>query len=153
MQCKKPGCNGEVIENRCQVCGTSAATNESSWKTPSGKALTITASVRALLESKSQEATMEDLVSASRTLEDVVPDDYQAWRTQADLLVNAIHQLEIRQIEPDESVSLIGIPLRETGLRDAAENALRNCAHFAQTFDERVTLIDEANRIRRTTWF
>jgi hypothetical protein len=44
------------------------------------------------------------------------------------------------------------VPLRESALREAAEEALRNCAHFAQTFDERVTLIDEANRIRRTTW-
>jgi hypothetical protein len=95
----------------------------------------------------------DDLLSDSQKLESLVPDDYHAWKMQADLLLKAIHQLETRVIEADESVTVMGVPLRESALREAAEEALRNCAHFAETFDERIKLVDEANRIRRTTWF
>jgi hypothetical protein len=95
----------------------------------------------------------EALLSDSQKLESLVPDDYHAWKMQADLLLKAIHQLETRVIEADESVTVMGVPLRESALREAAEEALRNCAHFAETFDERIKLVDEANRVRRTTWF
>ena len=98
-------------------------------------------------------ASKEELLEASQKLQSLVPDDYHAWKMQADLLLKAIHQLETRMIEPDESVKVIGVPLRESALREAAEEALRNCAHFADTFDERIHLVDEANRVRRPTWF
>jgi hypothetical protein len=91
--------------------------------------------------------------SATTVVSNELADDYQAWRQQADQLLNTIRQLETRQIAPDESVQIMGVPMRESALRAKAEEVLRNCAHFAVNFDERVSLIDEANRIRRTTWF
>jgi len=99
------------------------------------------------------EAATNELLTKSAKLEALVPDDYEAWRMQADLFLAALARLETREIAPDESVKLMHVPLRESALRDAAEEALRNCAHFAQNFEERVALIDEANRMRRTTWF
>ncbi len=95
----------------------------------------------------------DELLRVSETLTTVVPDKYEAWRAQADLWLAAIHQLEKRQLTPDDSVELMGVPLRENELRDAAEEALRQCAHFAETVEQRIALIDEANKVRRMTWF
>jgi hypothetical protein len=103
--------------------------------------------------SQPDDANSNELIEASRSIEAVVPDDFIAWRKQADLFIKAVKQLETRQIEADESIKLMGIPLRESALRDAAEEALRNCAHFAATSHERIAVIDEANNIRRTSWF
>lgn len=71
----------------------------------------------------------------------------------ADLLLQAIAALGTRQLEPDETCTLFVTPLREEQLRDAAELALRQCAHFADSSEKRIALIDEANSVRRTTWF
>jgi hypothetical protein len=153
MKCKKPNCNGDVVNGTCQICGSSAGGDQTE-RTAEPKISEVTAaSEQAAKETMLRDQNKEDLERRAIALEKTVPDDFHSWRSQADLLLSAIRQLEIRQILPDESVKLIGVPLRESALRDAAENALRNCAHFAQTFDERVTLIDEANRIRATTWF
>jgi len=99
------------------------------------------------------ERSTDDLLRASEELKTIVPDNYDAWRAQADLWLAAVHQLETRQIQSDDSVILMGVPLVEDRLRDAAEEALRQCAHFAPTVEIRVSLIDEANKVRRATWF
>lgn len=113
----------------------------------------INDSVRAILKPESEECSKDDLVRASESLQELVPDDYHGWRLRADLLPAALKQIETRQIEPDESVQLVGTPLRESALRDAAEQALRNCAHFAEGKVQRIAAIDDANRVRRMTWF
>ena len=110
-------------------------------------------SVKALLTSDFEEKSKEELLRTSSQLAAVVPDGYQSWRLQADLFLAAIRQLETRQIEPDGSEKIMGIPLIESDLRIAAESALRNCAHFSRSMEEHILLIDEANRIRQTTWF
>src|SRR5262249_28692801 len=114
MRCDEPDCNGQIIEGRCDKCGSENLSGDKEKRKRGNRALTITSSVRALLQEKQIDASKDDLLNASRTLEEVVPDNFQAWRTQADLLVSAVRQLEIRQIEPDESVQLIGVPLRES---------------------------------------
>ena len=113
----------------------------------------ITDQVRALLGTEAPEASNDDLFAAAKSLEAVVLDNYQAWRAQADVLLAALRKLETRQIEPDETIKVLGVVLRENDLRDAAEAALRNCAHFAESVEQHIGLIDEANRVRRTTWF
>lgn len=149
-QCPKEGCTGQVVDGHCQVCG-GATTDDAPDK--QAKQQLVTKSMKVLLESKDIKPSKEELLSVSSSLEEIVPDDFSAWRAQTDLLLAAIRQLERREIEPDESVHILGIPLRLSALRDTAEEALRNCAHFADTVEERVALVDEANRIRNTTWF
>jgi hypothetical protein len=155
IQCQQKDCKGQVIDGRCQVCGTVAAGDTHDKQIAVANQQLVTKSMRVLLQTKEQskELSKEDLLAASSSIEDIVADDYSAWRAQTDLLLAAIRQLETRQIEPDESVNILGIPLRESALRDTAEEGLRNCAHFANTAEERTALIDEANRIRNTTWF
>ncbi len=166
-QCQKHGCDGQIQDGHCQICGSDSAVgkekstdaNAATQPGVSAKSVSVanpqlvTKSMRVLLQSKELKPSKEELIQASSSLQDIVADDYSAWRAQTDLLLAAIHQLETRQIEPDESVMILGIPLRESALRETAEEALRNCAHFADSVEERVTLIDEANRIRNTTWF
>jgi hypothetical protein len=152
IQCTTTGCQGDIKDGACLVCGTKMVA-EKKDQISTAKQQAIGDSVRAILQKETVPCTKDDLLSASESLDEMVPDDYQAWRLQADLLLAALKQLETRQIAPDESMKLLGVPLRESALRDAAEEALRNCAHFASTVEERVSLIDEANRVRNTTWF
>ena len=78
---------------------------------------------------------------------------YLPWRSRANQLIAAIRQLERRELEIDLNSNILGVPIAEKPLRQAAEQALRHCAHFAPTFDERISLVDEANSIREKTWF
>ncbi len=93
------------------------------------------------------------LSQAANELKSVFPYNYDSWRLQADLLMKALHQLETRQLQADATFTLMAIPLREGDLRDAAEVALRQCAHFADSHDKMISAIDEANHVRRKTWF
>jgi hypothetical protein len=110
-------------------------------------------SVRILLGATDIAPTKDDLQRASAQLRLVVPYNYDVWRLHADLLLNAIHQLETRRLEPDESCTLFLTPLNEAELRNAAEQALRQCAHFADSAEKRTALVDEANKVRNETWF
>lgn len=150
MECKEKECNGTVVNGRCNACGTVPSAVQPAAQTAEVPQVSPE-SVPDPFESQAA-ATTDDLLHKSQKLRALVPDDFEAWHMQADLFLQAIARLETREIEPDESIKLMDVPLRESALRDAAEEALRNCAHFAQTFDERVALIDDANRIRRTTW-
>jgi len=159
MQCKKEGCEGKLKDGICQLCGASASAAEEGEDYPgypgypgSVTRQTVTANMKQIMESQTP-ACKADLLEAAQKFESMVPDDFASWRMQANLLLTAIKQLELRQMEPDETTNLMGIPLTESNLRHACEKALRNCAHFAQNFEDRVALIDEANSVRQTTWF
>lgn len=160
MQCTEPQCSGEVKEGRCQACGTavpavsvSTAGGERATARSAARLQEVTASIQAMSEASEVERSKEDLVRAADMLKTIVLDNYEAWRAQADLWTAAIRQLETRELSADDSVTLMGVPLREADLRDAAEEALRQCAHFAPTIERRIELVDEANSVRRTSWF
>lgn len=110
-------------------------------------------SIRKLLEPHEISPSREDLQQASRQLKKVDPYNYDAWRVHADLLLTALRQLETRALQPDANFTILAIPLREDDLRDAAEDALRQCAHFADSAEKQIKLVDEANKVRRMTWF
>jgi Protein kinase G tetratricopeptide repeat len=96
------------------------------------------------------------VASLIKTAEDIkaeAADDYTEWRKKSELFLLAIGHLEKRELEGREDVTLLGIPFFEAKLREAAETALRNCAHFAQSFEERIAFVDSANRVRNVTWF
>lgn len=119
----------------------------------SAERMAMMASIRALLKPHEISPSKEDLQRASQELKALAPYNFEAWRLHADLLLNAIRQLETRELQPDASFKLLAIPLRLEDLTDAAEAALRECARFARSEEQRVALVDEANSIRRTTWF
>jgi serine/threonine-protein kinase PknG len=144
-----------VVDKPATVNATSGAVavaGDGDDLSSTAKRLAVTASMKLILDGETP-ACKADLLTAAAKFESMVPDDFVSWRLQADLLFTAIRQLETRQMEPDETVTLIGIPLTEHNLRHACEKALRNCAHFAPAYEDRVALIDEANRVRQRTWF
>jgi hypothetical protein len=110
-------------------------------------------SVRTLLHGQESLPTREDLEQASQQLRQVAPYNYEAWRLHADVLLNALRQLETRQIQPDENFRLLAVALREDDIREAAEAALRQCANYADSTEKRIALVDEANHVRKLTWF
>ncbi|HEY9756959.1 MAG TPA: tetratricopeptide repeat protein [Oculatellaceae cyanobacterium] len=104
------------------------------------------------LETKEPLSAIESLVERAKNLQEQASDTYTSWRSRAETLVIAIAKLEKREIEPDSAITLFDVPLVEGDLRDAAEKALRLCAFFATSGDERIALIDEANSVRNTSW-
>ncbi|MBU6451599.1 MAG: hypothetical protein KGS72_07470 [Cyanobacteria bacterium REEB67] len=170
MKCRLEHCEGILKDGICQLCGLGPEGKQSLYpyggggggekqaalpaddQSSTAKRLAVTASMKLILDGETP-ACKADLLTAAAKFESMVPDDFVSWRLQADLLFTAIRQLETRQMEPDETVTLIGIPLTEHNLRHACEKALRNCAHFAPAYEDRVALIDEANRVRQRTWF
>jgi hypothetical protein len=154
MECQEEGCEGTIEEGVCNLCGMSAveALQENLEDIDDAERLDIFKKVRGLLEPREVAPSRQGLLSAAHQLKKVFPYNYDAWRLHADLLMSAINQLETRQLQPDASFTLFTIPLREDDLRDAAEAALRECAHFADSDEKRIALIDQANRVRRLTW-
>lgn len=153
MKCRKEGCDGTLTDGVCPFCGTAGLLEEAAeMQASSGMRQAVTNSMRLILNGDVP-ATKDDLLRASQKFESTVPDDFGSWRLQADLFLSAVKQLEKRQMEADETVTLMGVPMTEVKLRHACEKALRNCAHFASTFEDRVALIDTANKVRQTTWF
>jgi len=108
--------------------------------------------IKKLLEPKAISLSRDELARASRELKKVDPYNYDAWRLHADLLLTALRQLETRELQPDANFTILAVPLQEDDIRNAAEAALRQCAHFADSAEKRIALVDEANRVRRLTW-
>jgi serine/threonine-protein kinase PknG len=52
---------------------------------------------------------------------------------------------------PDDTVSIAGRPATEPALRDGLESAYRQLAQLSDDGEERVRLVDQANRVRRWT--
>ncbi len=113
----------------------------------------VISSVQSILKPKGEFLSRAELLEASKQLKKVMPYNFEAWRLHADILLNALRQLETRQLLPDDSFQILAIPLRENDIRDAAESALRQCAHFAPNEHQRIRLVDEANSVRRITLF
>ncbi len=152
-KCTVPKCYGNVEKGVCLNCGASTSTPipavESAASILNAKIL----AVQELLKPADVAPSREDLASAAEQVKSIEPYNFEAWRLHADLLITALQQLETRQLQTDATFKIMTIPLRENDLRDAAETALRQCAQFADSAEKAIDLIDEANRIRRLTWF
>ena len=53
---------------------------------------------------------------------------------------------------PRPTVQVGGVPADPPALRDGLERAYRDLAGLTEERDERIRLVDEANRVRRWTW-
>jgi hypothetical protein len=151
MKCTETGCDGNIENGFCQICGAPAQ-DEQVAKEQATRRKSI-ATVRNLLHPREVSPSRDDLAKAAETLKTVVPYNYEAWRLHADLLLTALRQVTNRSLQADAGFTLFTIPLRENDLRDAAEDTLRECAHFADSDEKKIALVDEANRVRRLTWF
>jgi serine/threonine-protein kinase PknG len=53
---------------------------------------------------------------------------------------------------PQPTIHIGGVPAEPPALRDGLERAYRDLAGLTEKRDERIRLVDEANRVRRWTW-
>jgi hypothetical protein len=68
------------------------------------------------------------------------------------VLETALHLLIQQKIPPAAAnVAILGQALRESDVRQGLEQCLRGMAHIAPE-DEKIPLVDQANRVRPRTW-
>jgi len=74
-------------------------------------------------------------------------------RERAELVVDVLRAAldEVEADGPQPNLRVAGYPAREHSLRDGLEAAYRGLAGLTEPADERIRLVDEANRVRRWT--
>jgi serine/threonine-protein kinase PknG len=96
--------------------------------------------------------TLDELLLAGSILEALPIEGKQRDRLTTDLLDAALRLILTGNATDDGGVSLLGHRLAERDLRLALERSYRALARTAATRDERIRLVDEANRTRPRTW-
>jgi serine/threonine-protein kinase PknG len=96
--------------------------------------------------------TANDLKQASMVIESTALEGMEKQRLSCELFQTALTLVTNKAIKPDASLHLMGQSLEEIKLRTGLEKALRAMAHLA-IGDEKIRLVDEANRVRPRTLF
>ncbi len=108
---------------------------------------------RALLQPLPDPPGRDELARASEVIKALNIEGMARHRLAADLLISAVDRLTAKAIQPDASTRILDLPLEIKELRAGAEAQLRICARIARSADERLALVDEANRVRPRTLF
>jgi serine/threonine-protein kinase PknG len=96
--------------------------------------------------------TVDDLTVANQTLESLTLEGIERHRLDRQILETALTLLTTKIITERDNLLILGQPLQEIKLRQGLEKVLRSMAHLA-TGDEKINLVDEANRVRPRTLF
>ncbi|MBC7822703.1 MAG: protein kinase [Candidatus Parcubacteria bacterium] len=94
----------------------------------------------------------QELRAASVAIEALTLDGVERHRLTQQVLETALHLVTTKAIPPTSTIAILGQPLEEPKIRKGLEKALRNLAHLA-TGDEKIRLVDEANRVRPRSLF
>jgi serine/threonine-protein kinase PknG len=94
----------------------------------------------------------DELAGASTAIENVALNGMERYTLSRHLLETALNLITSGRVTPNAKVRVLGEPLREYELRRGLEKYYRAMAHLAQG-DDRVNLVDEANRVRPRTLF
>jgi serine/threonine-protein kinase PknG len=89
------------------------------------------------------------LASAARSLEGITLDTLERAALLAQIYENAVDV--VLQHGPDPATTIGGVPAAERDLREGAEHAYRTLAAATDDREERVRLVDAANRVRPRT--
>jgi serine/threonine-protein kinase PknG len=107
---------------------------------------------RTLINTEPSAPGMQELKEASTAIEALTLEGMDRYRLSKQVLETALHLVTSQALSPASSVAILGQPLEELHLRKGLEKALRDMAHLA-TSDEKIRLVDEANRVRPRTLF
>jgi serine/threonine-protein kinase PknG len=94
---------------------------------------------------------MEELQGAATAVETLTLQGMEHYRLTKQVLETALRLLTARVLTPAASIVLLGQRLEEKQIRLGLEQALRAMAHLA-VGNEKLCLVDEANRVRPKTW-
>lgn len=105
---------------------------------------------RTLINSDKSLPGMEELKTASMAIEAIALEGMERHRLTKQVLETALHLVTAQALSPTASIAILGQPLEELHLRKGLEKALRDMAHLT-TGNEKIRLVDEANRVRPRT--
>jgi len=95
-------------------------------------------------------AGLEALSAALESVASISLDPYDKAGLTVQVLQAAL--TEVNTAGPKPTVAIGGIPAQSSALRDGLERAYRDLAGLTEQRDERIRLVDEANKVRRWTW-
>jgi serine/threonine-protein kinase PknG len=101
---------------------------------------------------KHPQPTLTELKSATQTVEALTLEGIERYRLDRQVLETALNLLTSKAITAQNNLLILGQPLEEVKLREGLEKVLRSIAHLS-TGDEKILLVDEANRVRPKTLF
>ncbi|GJD23585.1 putative serine/threonine-protein kinase [Rivularia sp. IAM M-261] len=104
-----------------------------------------------LIDNSNGAPVAKELQEAAKVVETLTLDGIELYRLAKQVLETALNLVTSKQLPPTDNISILGQPLKEVHLRTGLEKALRNMAHLS-TGDEKIQLVDEANRVRPKTW-
>ncbi len=104
-----------------------------------------------LIDNLNGAPVIKELQEASKVVETLTLDGIERYRLAKRVLETALNLITSKQLSPTDTISILGQPLKEVYLRTGLEKALRNMAHLS-TGNEKIQLVDEANRVRPKTW-
>ncbi len=107
---------------------------------------------RTLINTKLNPPTGQELKDAGKAIETIALEGMERYRLTKQVLETALDLLTTKAIAPTSSLTILGKPLEEGHLRQGLEQALRAMAHLT-TGNEKIKLVDEANRVRPKTLF
>jgi serine/threonine-protein kinase PknG len=101
---------------------------------------------------KHPDPTLTELQSANQTLATLTLEGIEKHRLDRQVLETALSLLTSKAITAQTNLTILGQPLEEIKLREGLEKVLRSIAHLSSG-NEKIALVDEANRIRPKTLF
>lgn len=107
---------------------------------------------RTLINAERSAPGTTELKEASVAIEALTLEGMDRYRLTKQVLETALNLVTSKSLSPASSVAILGQPLEELYLRKGLEKALRDMAHLA-IGDEKIRLVDEANRVRPRTLF
>ncbi len=105
---------------------------------------------RTLINTEGSAPGTTELKEASAAIEALALKGIEHYRLAKQVLETALHLVTSQALSSAASIAILGQPLEELYLRKGLEKALRDLAHLA-TGEEKIQLVDQANRVRPRT--
>jgi serine/threonine-protein kinase PknG len=105
---------------------------------------------RTLINTERSAPGTKELKDASIAIEALTLEGMDRYRLTKQVLETALNLVTSKALSPASSIAILGQPLEEVHLRKGLEKSLRDMAHLA-TGEEKIRLVDEANRVRPRT--
>ena len=105
---------------------------------------------RVLVRSERGAPAADDLAAASALVESLSLQGRSRFLVSGEIFGAAVEGVRARGLAPSAGTKILGQPLEESSLRLGLESSLRSMARFASG-EERIRLVDEANRMRPRT--
>ena len=102
---------------------------------------------RTLINSDRFPPSTQELQTASSTIEALTLEGMDRHKLTKQLLETALNLLTSKTVNAASDLKILGQPFQEVHLRKGLEKALRDMAHLV-TKQEKIRLVDEANRVR-----